>query len=708
MTLAASADCSPDTQDTPTGHEKAIDLLLQDREMIARLLREHQMLHEAFHHSPIASAITDREGQLLLSNACYDRLHAADTEGRLTFPDEPGHEPHECDLGHGALYRIHADALPNGMVARTATKLSAKIAADPRYEVEIQRIRDEAEAQIRAKSDFLSNMSHEIRTPINGLLGMASLLAESGLSKGQQMYADVVLRSGEALLAITNDILDLSKIETGQMDLDRISFDITDCIEETATLFAANADEKGLDLIVRIDPALPCRLIGDERRLRQVVTNLLGNAIRYTEAGHVMLDLDATLQSRDDGRRVARLTCRIQDTGPGIPADRCAMIFNRAPHAKSGAPYAKQGTGLGLAIVDALVTMMGGTIGVDSIEGEGTTFHFTIDLPVDASETMRTANEASQGKRVLLVDSANARRTIVTEAIKAWGFQAVSCTGIREAFAFMDEMDAQGLGVDLVLLGEHLAEGPASLFTGALKDRTGPQPPVILMARLASLSICDDHEEAGVMMVATLPRPVQTKTLLESMERAMLMTPRQPKAPKPVPVPRPAPTPQPAQAPTRAQVTSAPNDTAGQNPGDQDAAPPAPAPSDLDILVAEDNEINQFLIEEILRDSGYKYRIVGDGRAAVDAWRQERPRLILMDVSMPIMSGDDATMQIRAEEEGKTRVPIIAVTAHALRGDRERCIRAGMDDHLTKPVTVDSIMNAVHYHLRDTRMLAKA
>jgi len=700
MTFAVPAE-SPDTvPDSAAAHEKAVDLTMRDRALVSRLLREHQMLHEAFQHSPMPAAIHDSGGALVAWNALYDRLHAEEIAFGVAPRQWTDGPPRECDYGEDGVYRIHDYALPNGATAQVAASLSAEKAR----EAELEQVAAEAQAANTAKADFLASMSHEIRTPMNGLLGMAGLLAESGLTKGQRIYADVVVRSGEALMAITDDILDLSRIESGRLDLNHASFDIADSVEETATLFAAGADAKGLDLIVRIDPALPCRLIGDESRLRQVVANLLGNAIKFTDTGHILIDLEARMGTRDDGRRVARLTCRVQDTGIGIPPELCGGLFDRFAQTQTGRTRAQDGTGLGLAVVAALLDKMGGTVGVDSVEGEGSTFHFSIELPVDASEITRMASDAVRGKRVLLVDDAAARRTILTESVQAWGFEVASCRGAREAIALMDAMEARGTAVDLVLLGERIAEGEASLFTGALQERPGLLPPVILMARLAALGMCDDDEAAGVVLAATLPRPVQVNRLLASMEQAMRTDP----APRIAPVediPHPvAAVPQVPEPEADTPDTAAATDPAPA-PDTPDLAPdPATGTGTLDILVAEDNEINQFLIEEILRETGYSYRIVGDGQAALEAWRSDRPRLILMDVSMPVMSGDEASTRIRAEEQGKSRTPIVAVTAHALRGDRERCIRAGMDDHLTKPVTVASIMKVIDFHLqpRDT------
>jgi|GEM_PF-2807942 len=667
MTFApvAFSSESDDAEDGATLHDRAVAMLMQEPAMVSRLLREHQMLHAAFEDSPVAATIHAPDGTLIAWNRLHDRLHP---DG-ATPPDSAAQERDYGD--EDGVYRTHDYALPGGATARVAVS----IAGEKAQEAELTRVRKESATAIRAKADFLANMSHEIRTPMNGLLGMASLLAESGLSKGQQMYADVVLRSGEAMMAITDDILDLSKLESGQLELATKSFDVIDCIEDTAALFAAGADAKNVALITRIDPALPHRLIGDTCRLRQIVANLLGNAVKFTQTGHILFDLDAQIQTRDDGRRIARLTCRVEDTGAGIPADHCATIFDRFTEAHADTENSHQGTGLGLAVVQGLVTEMGGTIGVESVEGEGTTFHFAVELPVDAAGTVRRARDDLHDNRILIVAKDAARRAIITELVQAWGFEVTGCTSAQEAFSLLDETEAQGKRIDLILLGERIVEGEAALFTGALKTRTGSRPPVILMARLAALSMCDDDEGDGLTLAATLPLPVQSGHLLKGIETALRAAPARP-CPK------------------------------TETPGG-DATVPATAER-LDILVAEDNEINQMLIREILRETGYTYRIVGDGAQAVRAWRSDRPRLILMDVSMPAMSGDEATMQIRAEEEGRTRTPIVAVTAHALRGDRERCLRAGMDDHLTKPVTLNAVTTVIDSYLGDTVLEATA
>ncbi len=732
MTFAAdAADIPTEATRTVTAYDAAVDAVMADRALASRLLREHQMLHALFEHGPVACAVRGEDGALLAWNALHETLHG---EGDAPLPrlDVPSHEH---DAGEDGVYRVHDYALPGGAVARLAVPLAAEKAR----EAELIRAREAAEAGVQARTDMLANMSHEIRTPLNGLLGMASLLAESGLSKGQQMYADVVVRSGEALLAITNDILDLSKIEAGRMELDHASFDIAECIEETATLFAACADEKGVDMTVRIDPALPRRLIGDRSRLRQVLANLLGNAVKFTDAGRIAVVVDARIGTREDGRRTARLACRVSDTGAGIPAEKCATVFDRFTQADGDAKRAGQGTGLGLAVVEALIGEMGGTVGVESVEGEGTTFRFDIELPLDAAETMRRAGEGAQGKRVMIVDGDDAHRDTVADCVRAWGFQVAPCTSAREATALLDAIEARGQTIDVVLLGERIAEGPVTLLTETLRSRTGLRPPVILMARLSALSMCDADEEAGLPLVATLPRPVRSAPLLESMEAAVARAPYAPMLPAVIADAPPEGTPSDPQdaAPVSASDEAATlpesepttriveeEEVAAPEPESlvaeegsgvplalaEPMPPAAPTPAApttmLDILVAEDNRINQMLIEEILRDTGYTYRIVADGTEAVAAWRSDRPRLVLMDVSMPSMSGDEATKRIRAEEEGRSRTPIIAVTAHALRGDRERCLRAGMDDHLTKPVTVAAVMKAIETYLHPEAMRA--
>jgi len=680
MTLAPSDDRAETAPDRSTAHEKAVDRVMGDRDMVSRLLREHQMLHEAFEHGPVAWAILDAGGAPVASNALHDRLDSGENAG--------------------AAWRTDEYELPSGLTARVCVD----IGAEKSREEALARARDEAETANRARGDFLASMSHEIRTPMSGLIGMAGLLAESELSEGQQRYADLILRSGRALLEITTDILDLSKIEAGQMTLDCAPFDIADSIEDTATLFAANADAKGLDLIVRIDPAMPQMLVGDGSRLRQVMANLIGNAIKFTETGHVMVDVDARTGAGEAGGRVARLTCRVQDTGSGIAPDMCERIFERFSQVGHGVRRMREGTGLGLAIVAALVDQMGGAVGVESIEGEGTTFHFIVELPVAEPDAVRMARETLWGKRVMIVDAEGPCRAILAESLKAWGFDVASCRGLREAMALMDALEAQGRGIDLVLLGERVAEGEAPLFMAALADRAGTPPPVILIARLASLSR-DGACGKGPVPFDTLPRPVRSACLLASVERALegrmaltVVEDAEGKRGATARLTRPAP------------VLRIEGPTGGA--GISETAPePSPAPEDtgpeeatgkegaVDILVAEDNEINRFLIEEILRESGYSYRIAHDGVEAMEAWRESRPRLILMDVSMPRMSGDEATRAIRSEERGTVRTPIVALTAHALRGDRDRCIEAGMDDHLTKPVTIASITTMIDFYL---------
>jgi CheY-like chemotaxis protein len=341
---------------------------------------------------------------------------------------------------------------------------------------------------------------------------------------------------------------------------------------------------------------------------------------------------------------------------------------------------------------------MGGTVSVDSIEGEGTTFRFDMDMPVDAARTMRRVAEQYVGKRVLIVEAITPRRTILNEKATAWGFEAAACESAREGIAMLDHMDEIGTPIDIVLLGDRIAEGAGSLFLDALRGRGGTPPGVVILSTVDDM-IEDDRAHDSVVL-ATVARPVRSSYLMKSMERAIDEAARRAQlsdhvAKLPVPAVEEALEPQAVDVVPMADTPEPMQEPAvSEKDGTGHEAPIEPgAHGVVDILVAEDNEINQFLMEQILRGTGYSYRLVADGKQAVEAWREDRPRLILMDVSMPEMSGEEATMAIRkAEGDSGPHVPIVAVTAHALRGDRDRCFEAGMDDYISKPVSSEGVI----------------
>jgi PAS domain S-box-containing protein len=541
----------------------------------------------------------------------------------------------------------------------------------------------------RAKSEFLANMSHEIRTPMNGVLGMAELLSKTQLDIKQKTFTDIIVKSGNALLTIINDILDFSKIDAGQLVLDPMPFDLAESVEDVATLMSMRAKEKELELIVRIDPTLPRTMVGDGGRLRQIVTNLVGNAVKFTDCGHVLVSV---VGSVEDG--TARLRFEVEDTGIGIPADMIDQVFEKFSQVDGSSTRRHEGTGLGLAITSRLVALMGGRIGVESEIGVGSRFWFEIDLPVGegAGRVVFPAVDVT-GARVLVIDDNAVNRAILMEQLTSWGFDACAARHGREGLAVMHEAVRLGLKVDCVVL-DYQMPGMSGAEVAA-QIRATPsiaQTPIIMLTSVDQpLSGMENRQLAIAMQ---LIKPVRSAALLEGLSATMQRRAARPQPEEIVQLPS-----------ISMDIAAAPQSAADG----RDAAGPATGDEDwsgwndgrVDILVAEDNEVNQLVFAQILGETGHTFEIVSNGELAVIAWRTLRPSLVLMDVSMPQMNGLEATEAIRAEEAGGPRVPIVGVTAHALKGDRERCLDAGMDDYLPKPISPKALRGVIARWLSD-------
>jgi PAS domain S-box-containing protein len=545
-------------------------------------------------------------------------------------------------------------------VGRDITDRKAAEEAQRGYARELESARSRAEAATVAKGEFLANMSHEIRTPMNAIIGMTDLALQTKLTPRQRDYLRTARDSAQALMTIINDILDVSKIEARRLTLEHVPFAVRDTIEDSVKLLAPRAAQKGLELSCRIAPDVPATLAGDPGRLRQILLNLVGNAVKFTDRGEVGVEVTVAEWGGDD----VLLRCTVRDTGIGVPEDKQWQIFGAFVQADASTTRRYGGTGLGLTISSQLVEMMGGRLWLESKPGAGSRFHFVVrlDLPRDVEAAPPVALDF-RTIRALVVDDNATNRMILAEILASWQMAAAEAATAGEALDMLREAVAAGRPFHLVLTDALMPEvdGHELARQIAADDRLEAVR-IVLLTSAGSPAI---RGRRAARFAATLVKPVKQSELLDAIVTALAEPDGE--AGRAVPAPPAVPAPRPGRA-ARA----------------------------LRVLVAEDNPTNQKLVSALLDQHGHQASIVDNGRLAVERAAREPFDLILMDVQMPEMSGLEATVAIReAERHTGRHVPIVALTARAMTGDREQCLAAGMDAYVSKPVRPEELFAAI-------------
>lgn len=575
-------------------------------------------------------------------------------EGMVNRWDQERIEPMIMTFARGDTARIHDRRARGGDIV----SLVRDITEAERHAAELDEARRHAEAANRAKSAFLANMSHEIRTPMNGVVGMSELLCDTNLSDEQRLYAETIRSSGEALFNIINDVLDFSEIEADKLELHPEPFDLERCIHEVLILLQAGARKRSIDLIMDYDLFLPTRFMADPGRMRQVLTNLIGNAVKFTLAGHVLIRVVGIEAS--EGKQQLNVT--IEDTGIGIAPENIDSVFGEFAQVENQANRKFEGTGLGLAITRRLIELMGGQIWVESELGKGACFGFSLTFPL-AEEPPCAPSGPIRLKHVLVADDHLINRTILERQLSAQGLKVTTCASGTEAFELLvaAQNDATGGTPFDLLITDHEMPGLDGLELTLKLRAAGLDLPVILLS--SSPSILGNHPA-----VAELRTILQKPMLRHDLVRQLQMLSASPGAAAPFE--------------PRAKVTLRPA-TGGRR---------------MRILCAEDNRTNRLVFSKMVQGLAIEVLYAEDGRAAIDSFLSTTPDLIFMDISMPDMDGKEATREIR-QLPGGAQVPIVALTAHAMISDREEILAAGLDHVMTKPLKKPALVEMINRYV---------